>query len=98
MKNQEQSVSEKIQSAFDATQKIQKENKAIHNVWYQFYDCDLKEMRKYAKETGSTLGFWETESRMCLQVSNIYNCTIFIYSKKVKIKNHIVIDTAIQNK
>ena len=92
MKKKEQSVREKIQGAFDTTQKIQKGNKTITNVWFSFYDCDLEEMREYGSITFSV-----ALSRMRLYASDS-NATVFCFSQKVKVKNHIVIDTVIKNK
>lgn len=88
---------EKIEEAINIAKQYQKDNKAITNIWFEFNDVDLKELRSAGKKYGSEPQFDESLNKMRLQISKIDGYTIFCYSRVLKVKQHFVIDEAIKN-
>ena len=91
-------LKEKIENAAKTTAELIKKDPSITKVWYEFDNIELKELREVAKVYDKELYFSEPLQRMMLQLSSVFQgATIFCSSKKVKIKKHIVVDTAMKN-
>ena len=89
---------QKIQDAGKLTAKIITEHPEVSDVWYDFNDIPLDELREVAKIYNKELTFFESRKRMCLQLgTEIENSTIFCYSIEVKVKTRLVIEDAIKN-
>ncbi len=89
---------EKLKEAEELTKKVIAENPSVTTVWYELLDIPMEELRSVAKQYGMKIEYRSQHKKMGLLFSTEFeNCTIFCYSKQVKVTEHLVIDEAIEN-
>lgn len=87
---------EKIEKAFSDTANLIKGNPAITDVWYDFRDTDMDELREASKKYTVELTYSIEFKRMLLHISVSQN-TIFCFSKIMKVTEHFVEDDVAEN-
>ena len=87
---------EKIEKARANTASLIKENPAITDIWYDFKDCTMEELREAAKEYSLELEYSKELKRMQLHVSTS-ETTIFCYSETMEVTEHFVESDVVEN-
>jgi hypothetical protein len=94
------SLLERIKQIQEASNRIVDENPNMKSTWWEIYDADLEEMRGLP-QSFSKIYFSEGHKRMALQAHYALpgrcTATIFVMSKIIKVKEHIVVTDAIVN-
>lgn len=90
---------EQLQELHIKTEKFIADNPGATGVWWEIFDADLNDMRELQTDI-SKMHFNEYHKRMSLQAHHCIGITkavIFVYSKVVQVKQHVVIEDVIEN-
>ncbi len=91
-------LKEKVELMYSQTKDIMDANPTITNVWFELNDIPMEELRE--AEGGTKMYYSGSHKRMVIQ-NPFGRCdvvtTIFLRSKEVKTKEHIVIDDVMIN-
>jgi len=97
----------KLQTIREFIKTSKESNEDFESAWFNIKNIPLTELRAFVDEINKErksyldeyeMRFDEKESVMRLQLSfYVDDATIFLYSEKVKMKTHFVVDEAIKN-
>lgn len=95
-------LNELINDSFNKMKSISTEHPTLTNIWDNIEDCDLEELRTVGDSfpRASKIYLSEPRSKMCVQISLNYldcNFTVWCYTKKLKVVQHLVVDDVVEN-